>query len=81
MKVLETPLSVSGFTHNVMFASINFSNDGETPLQIYENETEKINEDDEICIIEKIYLDSQYIRTVVVERNIDPNNYNIKVRE
>jgi hypothetical protein len=69
---------INGFDYKTMFASVNFSNDGKTPLTIYENETDKVNEDDELCVIEKVYIDGQWKRTTVLERNIDPSDFTIE---
>lgn len=78
MKNYKAKTTINGFDYTTMFASVNFSNDGETPLNIYENETEKVNDDDELCIIEKVYFDGQWKSTTVVERNIDPSDFTIE---
>lgn len=78
MTTYKTNNTINGFEYITMFASVNFSNDGNTPLQIYENETEKVNEDDELCVIEKVYFDGQWKRTTVLDRNIDPSDFTIE---
>jgi hypothetical protein len=78
MTTYKSNNTINGFEYRTMFASVNFSNDGNTPLQIYENETEKVNEDDELCVIEKVYFDGQWKRTTVLDRNIDPSDFTIE---
>jgi len=78
MTTYKSNNSINGFDYQTMFASVNFSNDGKTPLSIYEGETEKVNEGDEICIIEKVYLDGQWKRTTVLERNINVEEFEIE---
>lgn len=78
MKKYKSNNSINGFDYVTMFASVNFSNDGETPLSIYEGEEEQVNGDDEICVIEKVYLDGQFQRTTILERNINVEDFEIE---
>lgn len=77
MKTYKSNNNINGFDYETMFASVNFSNDGNTPLSIYENESEKVNADDEICVIEKVYMDGQWTRTTILERNVDVESIEI----
>lgn len=77
MKTYKGNTTINGFDYHTFFASVNFSNDGITPLSIYEDETEAVNSDDEVCVVEKVYIDGSHVRTTVLERNIDPDTIEI----
>ena len=68
---LKETYTSNGFTYVPMFASVAFSSNGEDILTMYDNETEKVNSDDEVCIVETVYIDSRVYSHNIIERDIE----------